>query len=133
MAIVHETGYPASIGVFSATSHESRLVEQTLEMKFIKKQKIDRLTGDKAYDSDPLDGRLKKRSIELIAPHRKNRKKKPSQDRRILSSYKGRWKVERFFAWLQNFRRCVVRYEYYAENFLGMVLLACMLIFINYF
>ena len=29
--------------------------------------------------------------------------------------------IERLFAWLQNFRRIVVRYEYYAENFLGMV------------
>jgi len=30
--------------------------------------------------------------------------------------------VERLFAWLQNYRRLVVRYEHYADNFLGMVL-----------
>jgi hypothetical protein len=29
---------------------------------------------------------------------------------------------ERLFAWLQNYRRLVVRYEHYADNFLGMVL-----------
>jgi len=32
--------------------------------------------------------------------------------------------VERLFAWLQNFRRLVVRYERFAENFLGMLTLA---------
>jgi hypothetical protein len=32
--------------------------------------------GDKAYDSDPLDETLREEGIELIAPHRHNRKKK---------------------------------------------------------
>jgi transposase len=35
----------------------------------------------------------------------------------------------RLFAWLQNYRRIVVRYERYPENFLGMLHLACWLIF----
>ena len=30
------------------------------------------LVGDKAYDSDPLDAEVKKRSVEMIAPHRGN-------------------------------------------------------------
>ena len=41
----------------------------------------------------------------MIAPHRKNRKKKKTQDGRKLRRYKRRWKIERLFAWLQNFRR----------------------------
>lgn len=32
------------------------------------------LTGDAAYDSDKLDAELKPYAIELIAPHRSNRK-----------------------------------------------------------
>jgi transposase len=32
------------------------------------------------------------------------------------------------FAWLHNFRRIVVRYEYHAENHLGFVQLGCRLI-----
>ena len=43
-----------------------------------------------------------------------------------------RWKVERLFAWLQNFRRLVVRYERCAENFLGMLYLACCVILLRY-
>ncbi len=39
---------------------------------------------------------------------------------------------QRLFAWLQNFRRLVVRYERYAENFLGMLYLGCCLILLRY-
>ena len=77
------------------------------------------LIGDKAYDADPLDASLRGRGIEMIAPHKKNRKKQATQDGRRLRRYKRRFKVERFFSWL------VVRWEYYAENYLGFVLLAC--------
>ena len=41
--------------------------------------------------------------------------------------------VERFFAWLQWFRRLVTRYEYHIETFLGMVRLGCMKIMLRYF
>jgi len=37
-----------------------------------------------------------------------------------------------WFAWLQNFRRLVVRYERYAENFLGMLHLGCCIILLRY-
>src|SRR5438477_12918024 len=67
-----------------------------------------------------LDTELSRYGIELIAPHRINRKNK-TQDLRRLKRYRRRWKIERLFAWLQNFRRLVVRYERYAENFLGML------------
>ena len=39
--------------------------------------------------------------------------------------------IERLFAWLQNFRRIVVRYEHYAENYLGFVKLSCLLILLR--
>ena len=84
-----------------------------------------RLIGDKAYDSDPLDQRLAREyGIELIAPNRQRRRK--SQDGRPLRRYKKRWKVERLFAWLHNFRRLVTRWEYHIENFLGFVHLGCL-------
>ncbi len=66
---------------------------------------------DKAYDSDPLRSRLKRRGIELICPHKKNRVRPATQDGRALRRYKRRWMVERTFGWLGNFRRLVVRYN----------------------
>ncbi|RWZ87058.1 MAG: IS4/IS5 family transposase, partial [Hydrotalea sp. AMD] len=48
--------------------------------------------------------------------------------------YKNRWKIERVFAWIQQFRRCQTRFDYYDANFLGFVQLACTIILLrNYF
>ena len=89
--------------------------------------------GDKAYDSDPLDQRIREHlRVELIAPHRWNRSKPVTQDGRALRRYRRRWKIERLFAWLHNYRRIVVRWEYYPENFLGMVQLACAVILLRH-
>jgi hypothetical protein len=49
-----------------------------------------------------------------------------------LKRYRRRWKIEGLFAWLQNFRRLVVRYERHAENFLGMLELASSLILLRH-
>ncbi len=81
----------------------------------------ERLIGDKAYDSDPLDARLRQQGIELIAPHRANRCKPKTQDGRPLRRYKRRWKVERLNAWLQNARRVVVRYDRDVNHYCGFV------------
>ncbi|WP_426747633.1 hypothetical protein VZQ01_09620 [Myxococcus faecalis] len=39
--------------------------------------------------------------------------------------------MERLFAWFQNFRRLVTRYEVKVENFLGFRLLGCILILLR--
>jgi transposase len=83
------------------------------------------LIGDKAYDSDKLDRQMREEyDIEMIAPNRGRRSK--TQDGRPLRRYRRRWRVERLFAWMQNFRRLVTRWEYHIENFLGFVHLACL-------
>jgi transposase len=90
------------------------------------------MIADKGYDSDELDERLADEyGIELIAPHRRCRTRAASQDRRKLRRYKRRWKIERFFAWLKNFRRLLFRWERHSVNFLGMVQLACVLILLR--
>src|SRR5207248_1784227 len=80
-----------------------------------------------------IDEELRKDGIEMIAPHRSNRSKPPTQDRRRLSRYMRRWLVERFFAWIQWQRRILVRWEYYAQNFLGFVQLACLVVLFRRF
>jgi transposase len=54
------------------------------------------------------DRLCEERGIELIAPHRRNRTRPPTRDGRPLRRYKRRWKIERLFAWLHNFRRLIV-------------------------
>ena len=70
-----------------------------------------RIIGDRAYDSDPLDNALAAQGIEMIAPHRRNRKRKATQDGRPLRRYRRRWKIERLFAWLNTFKRTMARWD----------------------
>ena len=65
----------------------------------------------------------------LITRQRRNRKK--TQDGRPLRRYCRRWRVERLFAWLQNFRRLITRPEYDVLNFLGFVQLGCIVILLR--
>jgi len=95
--------------------------------------KPETLIGDRAYDSDPLDDELRKNGIEMVAPHRSNRRKRATQDGRRLRRYARRWLVERFFAWIQLQRRILVRWEFYPKNFLGFVQLACLLVLFKRF
>jgi transposase len=132
MVMTTKASRPFSLLVDSATPHECKLVEQTLEKRFAHKQPL-RLVGDRAYDNDPLDRRLKTKSIELIAPHRYNRLIPKTPNGRKLRLYKQRWRIERFFSWLFNYRRCTVRYERKAENFLGFIQLACIIMLLRYF
>ncbi|ACO47629.1 IS5 family transposase [Deinococcus deserti] len=128
MIMVDASGVPLAVHTSSASPAEVTLVHDTLEasfgMDFPK-----RLIGDKAYDSDGLDVELETLGIEMIAPNRRNRKK--TQDGRPLRRYRRRWKVERTIAWLQSFRRVRTRDEVKAQNFLGMVQLACIVILLR--
>ncbi len=133
MAAVDGTGLPLAVGIASASPHEVKVLEATLDDSLLD-ELPERLIGDKAYDSDKLDERLwDERGVKLIAPHRRGRKRPATQDGRELRRYKRRWKVERFFAWLQSSRRLVTRYEVKAENFLGFLHLACALILLRQF
>ena len=132
MAVADRTGLPVSACIASASPHEVTLVELTLRARFVV-ERPQRLIGDRAYDSDPLDEMLAGQGIEMIAPHRKNRRKRVTQDGRPLRRYRRRWKVERLMAWLQNFRRLVVRYEHHVENYLGFVHLGCILILLRWY
>ena len=116
MGIADRHGLPLALRTESASPAEVKLVTATLEARVVA-DVPQRLIGDKAYDSDRLDEQLMQDyGTELIAPNKQNRRV-PTQDGRPLRRYVRRWKIERLFAWLFNFRRLVVRYEYHAENF----------------
>jgi transposase len=124
IAVAAGNSLPLAISVQSASPAECQLVEEVLAGSFLDELPA-RLIGDKAYDSDALDQKLDQDyGIELIAPNRRKRSK--TQDGRKLRRYRKRWKIERLFAWLHNFRRLVTRWEYHIQNFLGFVHLACL-------
>lgn len=125
-------GLPIAALVSSANPAEVTLIEPLLKARVIRRRSPN-LLYDMAADSDPLRTRLKRQGLELICPHRKNRKKRQTQDGRRLRRYKRRWKIERSISWVLNARRLVVRYERYHDLFFGFVQLACMFIILRRF
>lgn len=114
-------GTPLGVCMASASPSETKLLEPVLETVAVRRQgpgrprkRPERLIGD--------------RGIEPIIPARRNNTVATRQDGRRLRRYKRRWLVERTHAWLQNFRRVLVRHERLAALYLGLVHLACALI-----
>ena len=70
MAIADGHGFPLAVHVASTSPHETKIVEPTLDQRFLD-EAPERMIGDRAYDSDPLDQRIHERyGVQLIAPHK---------------------------------------------------------------
>jgi transposase len=132
MVLVDGGGLPLGVRLESASPAEVTLAEATLaEVKVPRpkgrpRQKPKRVIADRAYDSDALRERLKKRGIDLIVPYRKNSKKRKHEDGRKLRRYKRRWIIERTNAWLGQFRRLLVRHEHLLLTYRAFFYLACL-------
>jgi transposase len=132
MVLTDGSGLPLSAEVHSASPAEVTLIEGLLDQQKVEGTP-DHLIYDRAADSDPLRERLKERGIDLVCPHRRNRKKPPTQDGRKLRRYKRRYRVERTNSWLQNFKRLICRMEHKVHNYVGLVQLACVMIVMRRF
>lgn len=131
MVMVDARGLPLSVTTSSAQPHESQLVQAMFDF-MLSDENPERLIGDMAYDSDPLADKLAEQGIELIAPHRSNRRpENKTQDGRPLRRYKRRWIVERTISWLQNYRRLCIRWEKSTALFSGFLHLASTCILLN--
>jgi transposase len=123
MAICDANGLLISLSPESASPHEATLVDTVIDASPLS-EIPSIMIGDKAYDSDELDKRLlNKSSVRLIAPNKRNRIQ-GHEDGRSLRRYSRRWKIERCFAWLQNYRKVATRYEVKFTNWIGFILLA---------
>jgi transposase len=133
MVVVDGQGIPIGNHLDSASPAEVTLLERTLEKIAVPRprgrprQKPARIIADKGYDSDALRKRLKRRGIELVCPNRSNRHRK-TQDGRKLRRYRRRWKVERTFSWLGNYRRLVVRWDRSLTIYSAFFHVACLMI-----
>lgn len=139
MVVVDGSGIPLGSPMTSASPAEVKLAESTLDRINVPrsgrgrpKRKPQRVVADRAYDSGKLRLSLARRNIELVCPHRSNRKSASMQDGRALRRYRKRWKVERTFAWRQNFRRLLVRQDRLIRVYQGFFHLAGALISLRY-
>ena len=131
MAVVDAGGLPIDLRVCTAGEHEVKQAEDTI-LECWTVELPERTIADRAFDSDALDQSLAEYGVEVIAPHRKNRRpENKTQDGRKLRRYKRRWKVERFFSWLGNFRRLLIRHERKVRNYEGFAHLATLIILVR--
>ena len=139
MVLVERAGLPLGVCLEAASVAEVRLAERVLAQVAVPRPgpgrprtKPERIVADRGYDSRALWERLKRRGIDLIVPHRRKRRQR-WQDGRKLRRYRHRWIVERTIAWLLDFRRLLVRHERRLDLYRAFVHAACMLIVLRRF
>ena len=84
--------------------------------------------ADKGYDSQAVVDKVEARGAEAVIPSRKNSKQPRAYDR---ERYKDRNLAERFWRRVKEYRRVATRYEKTAQNFLGFVLVASIMVLLR--
>jgi len=83
--------------------------------------------GDKAYSSAAMRRELRRRGITPVIPRRSNEQRRERFNRGL---YRERNRVERLINRLKQFRRIATRYEKQANNYLAMLTIAAMLLWL---
>ena len=136
MLVVEGSGIPVGLHLDSAQRAEVNLAETTLETIRVRLSKgrprtrPGHVTADKAYDSRAFRHYLRRRGIaHTIPPIRRTGRRRPGRPVAVnWARYAQRWIVERTTAWLQNYRRVLVRHERLLTTYRAFVLLACIMI-----
>jgi transposase len=115
-------GNPTHVELTEGQVHDIKPVSKILE-----DCQSTTILADKGYDCDALIERLESQGCAAIIPPKRNRKVKREYDR---DRYKSRFLVEQFFQKIKRNRRVATRYEKLAATFLGMVLLACIVLWV---
>jgi transposase len=139
MLVIDGNGLPLGFHLDSAACAEVRLAERTLDTISVlrprgrPRQRPEKLVADRGYDSSAFRRALRRRGIRMcIPPKRRPAKWKAKRGRPVVArkdDYRLRYKVERTFAWLGNYRRLLIRWErhfgVYRSFFAVAVMLLC--------
>lgn len=126
--LVEADGGPLAITIAGANVPDAQLLDATIEAIVLERPEPEpgfeqHLTLDKAYDNDTGWGAcIDHDYTPHIALIRDERPARPTVHK------PRRWVVERTLAWLSKCRGILIRYEKKAENYLGMLQLACALL-----
>ena len=117
------------MGVFGKRGHHFRQppLEIFTDMDRQPKLRPQQVVGDKGYSSQKIRKSLKRHGIQPTIAHRSNEKRTEPFDR---AAYRERNRVERLINRLKQFRRVATRYEKRGDNYLAMVLIASILLWL---
>lgn len=114
--------------------HEAVVFEKLMEHGAVRRTGVgrprlrpERVVGDKGYSSSTIRRYLRRRGIRLTIPRKSNERRRGKFDKLI---YRQRNLVERCFNRLKQFRRIATRYEKKALNYLTMLTLASILLWL---
>ena len=123
-------GGPLSVVIAGANVHDTKLLEATIKAVVVEPPKVTQehqqhLCLDKGYDNPTARVALAKTDY---TPHvrRIGEEKLDAKGRKRRKAR--RWVVERTIGWLNKWRGILVRYEKKASNYLGVLKLACALL-----
>lgn len=127
-------GRPITFLLTVGERHEAVVFEQLMEQGAVKRTgsgrprlRPKRVVGDKGYSSHKIRCYLRRRGIRYSIPRKDNEKHRGKFDK---SLYRQRNQVERCFNRLKQYRRIATRYEKNAENYLAMLTLASILLWL---
>jgi len=128
--LVEADGGPLSVVVAGANVHDTKLLEQTLENIVVTrpecaKEDTQNLCLDKGYDNPTGRGAVAAHGYQ---PHIRRIGEEKLDNLGKKSNPARRWVVERTLSWLSKCRGILVRYDKKASNFLGLLQLACALL-----
>jgi len=127
--LVDGAGGPLGAVIAAANVNDQKLLRETIEAIVVARPEPTQaapqhLCLDAAYDNQT--GREAATQAKYTPPLVPARKEDRSKARRRGAKPR-RWVVERTLAWLSKCRAILVRYDKKAENFLGLIQLACAL------
>ena len=123
-------GIPIGLAVDGANRNDFKLVNETLASMPVERPVADQnapqgLCLDKGYDYDEVRDLAKEFGYTA---HIRSRGEEAQALKRNARFRARRWVVERTHSWLNRFRRILIRWEKKAENYLGLLHLACAII-----
>ena len=127
-------GKPVTFSVTAGQVHDSQAVSALMSRGAIKRigrgrarLRPAKVVGDKAYSSRRFRISLRRRGILPVIPTKANERRQRNFDR---EAYRQRNIIERMINKLKNFRRIATRYEKRAANYLAMIMIAVVLLWL---
>lgn len=115
--VVDAQGLTIRLGLTAGQTHDGQIADTLLD--HLGPRTI--VLADKAYDADRIRTLIQDQGATPNIPPKSNRRWKPCFSKRL---YRERNLIERFSSKLKHFRRVATRYDKLAANFLAMVQLA---------